>query len=1000
MQESNPPPGLDYEALAKVLDETVASTPAAPVYTALPAGTELRYFGDYLLEEEIARGGMGIVYRAVQLSLDRPVAVKVLRDGAFAGGQEIERFKREASSAAALRHRNIVGIHEIGENDGRHFFSMDYVPGQTLGQLLKEGPLPSKKAAVLMVKIASAIHHAHAAGVLHRDLKPSNIIMDAAGEPMVTDFGLAKHDAADMGLTLSGQVLGTPAYMPPEQAEGQAKNAGPHTDVYGLGALFYHLLAGRAPFTADSHVAVLAQVTHDDPVSVRLLNPSIPRDLENVCAKAMAKEPARRYTSAQALADDLQRFLDGKPVLARPVSSVEKLWRWARRHRALAASLAAVVLLTFGVLITIAVSRHRIEGLRQDAVQRLYASDMRLALQNIAEDKYGAAVPLLDRYAAPDKDDLRGFEWYLARHLSRSDETAALEPLTGQVTAVAWSPDGRWLAAAAQNLRVWKMTEGRTVLRHTAEAPAYALAFSPDGTRLAMSLADGEVAVCESGAPDKKLFTGKFPVSPQAIAWRTDGTALEVMAPQIHWRWEVGKSEPVRVGPLGGLARVVSLNAAARRGLYILAGPPGGDAWQVAVRDTEHGAPFATVRTPNDRMPKCMACSADNRWLVIGDFAGRVVLLETPFAERTWGIQAHRSMVDQVALSADAALVASAGDHVIHLRGREQGALQRTLRGHHAKVSALTFSPDGAWLLSGDTAGAVKRWSVALPPAAAESIPETVMINPSADGAALCWNVNAQQVRFLPPGGTSLTFDVDSRGKERRVFHRGVIFQASGFAGEKNPLTIYSMDGPPAEWSIPGKLTACSPDGQWITYTDSASGSLMLAGRTNPRPPVVIAGGWLVSPPSFSADSRRCAVGDQRGRSRVFDSATGAEICTIAAHRGAVRGKSFSADGTVLATAGLDGVAKLWDLPSGQLRREFRGSADTLWSVALSPDGHRLAAGTGESTIILWDTATGLETGTISLAGSPGPVEFLVFAPDGAALIANGRVLAAPRKLR
>jgi len=995
MQETNPSPGLDFEALAKVLDETVASTPAAQGDAALSPGTELRYFGDYLLEEEIARGGMGIVYRAVQLSLDRAVAVKVLREGAFAGGQEIERFKREAAAAAALRHRNIVGIHEIGENGGRHFFSMDYVPGRTLGQVLKDGPLASRQAAALMVKIASAIGHAHAAGVLHRDLKPSNIILDDAGEPMVTDFGLAKHDAADLGLTLSGQVLGTPAYMAPEQAEGHAKNAGPHTDVYGLGALFYHLLAGRAPFTADSHVAVLAQVTHDDPVSVRLLNPSIPRDLENVCAKAMAKEPARRYASAQALADDLQRFLDGRPVLARPVSSVEKLWRWARRHRALAAALTAVVLLTLGVLITIAVSRHRIEGLRSEAVQRLYASDMRLALQNIAEDKYGAAAPLLDRYAAPDREDLRGFEWYLARHLSRSNETAALEPLTGQVTALAWSPDGRWLAAAAQNLRVWEMAEGRTVLRHTAEAPAYALAFSPDSTRLALSLADGEVAVCEPGAPDRVLFTGKFPASPQAIAWRADGAVLEVLAPQMHWRWEPGKSEPVRVGPLGGQARVASLNTGARRGLYILAGPPGGDAWQVAVRDTAQGAPFATVRTPNDRMPKCMACSADNRWLVIGDFTGRVTLLETPFAERTRVIQAHRSMVDQVALSPDAEMIASAGDHLIHLRGRDSGDLRRTLRGHHAKISALTFSPDGAWLLSGDTAGAVKRWSVAAPPAAAESIPEAAAVIPSTDGAALSWNVNAQQVQFRPPGGPSLTFDVELQGRQRRVFHRGVIFQASGAAGEKNPLTIYRTDAPPAEWTVPGKLTACSPDGQWITYTDAASGSTMLAGRSLERPPVALTGGWIISVPVFSADSRRCVVGDQRGRSRVFATATGAEICAIAAHRGTVRGKSFSADGTVLATSGLDGTARLWNLPSGQLRREFRGSADTLWSVALTPDGRRLAAGTGESTVILWDTATGLETGTISLGDTPGPVEFLTFTPDGAALIANGRVLGA-----
>jgi len=692
----------------------------------------------------------------------------------------------------------------------------------------------------------------------------------------------------------------------------------------------------------------------------------------------------------------VQRFLDGKPVLARPVGALGRTWRWARRHRALSASLAAVALLTLGVLITIAISRSRIEGLRREAVGRLYASDMRLALQNIAEDKYGAAAALLDRYENPDKrEDLRGFEWYLARHLSHSNEAASLEPLTGQVGTLAWSPDGRWIAAGAQNLRVWEVVEGRTVLRHTIEAPAYALAFSPDSARLAVSRAGGEVVVCESTAPDKALFTGRFPASPQAVAWRTDGTALEIMAPHWHWRWEAGKSEPMRVGPLGGLSRVAFLNASARRGLCLQSGPAGGDGWQIAVHDTERGTPFAIARTPNDRMPKCMACSGDNRWLVIGDFTGRIALLETPFTKRAWEVHAHRSMVDQAAFSPDAGLVASAGDHVIHLRGRPFGALRRALRGHHTKISALTFSPDGAWLLSGDKAGEVKRWTVEAT-AAENAIPENAAVSPSSDGAALCWNVSAQQVRFLPRGGEARTFDADPRGKERHVFHSGVMFQASGAAGEKNPLSIYSVDAPPAEWIVPGKLTACSPDGNWVTYTDATTGATMLADHRNQRPSVALAGGWLVSASAFSGDSRRCVVGDQHGRGRVFDTATGAEVCTVIAHRGIVRGKALSADGSVLATAGYDGVAKLWDVSSGKLRREFRGSTDTLWSVALSPDGRRLAAGTGESTIILWDTATGLETGTIALGGDPAPVEFLVFTPDGAALIANGRVLGTP----
>ncbi len=368
------PDPIDYCALAGMLEETIASTPGSD---AMPdrSGTSLRYFGDYELEQEIARGGMGVVYRARQLTLNRTVAVKVLRDNAFAGGDEVERFKLEAGAAAGLRHPHIVGIHEIGEHDGTHFFSMDYVPGGTLAQLLRDGPLPARKAAALMVKIARAIQHAHDHGVLHRDLKPANVLLDAAGEPVVTDFGLAKHTAADSGLTLSGQVLGTPAYMAPEQAAGRMKDCGPPADVYGLGALLYHLVAGRAPFTGDSHLAVITQVAKDEPVSVRLLNPSIPRDLGTICAKAMAKEIPRRYHSAQELADDVQRFLDGKPVLARPVGSLSRMWRWARRHRALAAALALTALSLTAVAVVSFMSAQRMKDSRDAEAKARHAAE-------------------------------------------------------------------------------------------------------------------------------------------------------------------------------------------------------------------------------------------------------------------------------------------------------------------------------------------------------------------------------------------------------------------------------------------------------------------------------------------------------------------------------------------------------------------------------------------------------------------------------------------------
>ena len=439
------PDDLNYTALAGMLDETIASTPGSDAPGTVRSGTALRYFGDYELEEEIARGGMGVVYRARQVTLDRTVAVKVLRDTAFAGGEDVERFKLEASAVAALRHPHIVGIHEIGEHEGTHFFSMDYVPGGTLAQVLKEGPLPVRKAAALLVKIAQAIHHAHSQGVLHRDLKPGNILLDAAGEPVVTDFGLAKHAGADAGLTLTGQVLGTPAYMAPEQAEGRTRESDARTDVYGLGALLYHMVSGRPPFAGDSHLAIITQVTQTEPVSVRLLNPSIPRDLETICAKAMAKEPPRRYQSAREMAEDVQRFLDGKPVLARPVGAVGKTWRWARRHRALAAALALTALSLTTAAVVALLSAQRMKASR-DAEARSRAAaealikDMLVGMRNklralnkveLLDDAAAAAEKYFESLPPPLSS--RTAQQRAAMLETRSDVLAARNDIAGAI---------------------------------------------------------------------------------------------------------------------------------------------------------------------------------------------------------------------------------------------------------------------------------------------------------------------------------------------------------------------------------------------------------------------------------------------------------------------------------------------------------------------------------------------------------------------------------------
>ena len=272
-------------------------------------------FGDYELLEEIARGGMGVVYKARQVRLNRLVAVKMILAGEFASKEFVRRFRAEAEAAALLQHPNIVAIHDVGIHDGQHYFTMDYVAGQNLSQLVGTRPLPPAKAARYMQLVAEAIHYAHQQGILHRDLKPSNVLIDSNEQPRVTDFGLAKILANDSDLTLTGQVMGSPSFMPPEQALGERGKMGAASDVYSLGAILYHILTGRPPFVGQTISDTLQQVENKEPIAPRLLVPTIPADLETICLKCLEKDTGRRFQSARELSDELGRFLRDEPIL-------------------------------------------------------------------------------------------------------------------------------------------------------------------------------------------------------------------------------------------------------------------------------------------------------------------------------------------------------------------------------------------------------------------------------------------------------------------------------------------------------------------------------------------------------------------------------------------------------------------------------------------------------------------------------------------------------------
>ena len=333
-----PPKSPDSNLVDPILPERPAEGPVEP-------GNKLKYFGDYEILEKIAQGGMGVVYKARQLSLNRLVAVKMILTGPMAGETEIKRFQQEAEAAANLQHPNIVAIHEVGEHEGRHYFSMDFVDGQSLALMTKEGPMAAPRAAELVKTLAEAIQFAHQRGILHRDLKPHNVLIDSRGIPRITDFGLAKQVNQDSSLTMEGALMGTPSYMSPEQAAGRHDLLGPGSDVYSLGAILYELLTGQPPFRGKTPMETVRQVIDREPATPSKLNSKVPGDLETICRKCLEKKPDHRYSSARMLAEELGRFLSHEPILARPASGFRKAGAWAQRHPwVITAALALMVL--------------------------------------------------------------------------------------------------------------------------------------------------------------------------------------------------------------------------------------------------------------------------------------------------------------------------------------------------------------------------------------------------------------------------------------------------------------------------------------------------------------------------------------------------------------------------------------------------------------------------------------------------------------------------------
>lgn len=517
--------GLCGDCLADSLFGALDPMPAAETR---PAG-----LAAYELLEEIARGGMGIVYRARHRGLNRLVALKIVHASAGAPGAGVDRLKTEAELAATLEHPNIVPVYDVGTVDGRPWFTMKLAEGGSLADRLTQFQIPSegqtaatktalKEMARLFGAIARGVHHAHQHGILHRDLKPSNILLDRDREPMVADFGIAIRSDVDAAITHTGAALGTPAYLAPEVARGGAREASVAADIYGLGAILFHLLTGRPPYVGASAFEVLTQISTNEIPSPRSLNPAVPADWTTLCLKCLERAPERRYLSAFELGEECERLLRGEPIRARPVPAPERLWRWTKR-RPLVAALAVLAVAAAGLGLTgifwqwrLAESARRLAELRateaQQAEERArsgaYFATVAQALALRQQGDLGNARRLLDGL-----DPVRrGFEWRLLRWLTRGDEARRVDLLDSDPRCLAWEPNRgrlavlgadralRWVdpANGAQELGVTVPPTPKLRDREILDHGFHSLCFAPDGRHFACS--DGDVLLVVDAA--------------------------------------------------------------------------------------------------------------------------------------------------------------------------------------------------------------------------------------------------------------------------------------------------------------------------------------------------------------------------------------------------------------------------------------------------------------------------------------------------------------------